>query len=418
MKQFIYVLLLFSMVQASDRPLASKRALFSDVTQNGASSSSDNLNSASIPEEERQLNDVLAKLRVLVRLNKANKEAIENCSSAIELASKKLEHDTPQKRVPEIYEKVYQILTGKSAEQRSPFKPSPNKARRTKKHHEQIFKYIKSDPQIKEVFLSLLNDFKFRNFLSERGLETVLVNLDHIFVGRGSVPKRSGGHVFDTTREEEFNRTIVRPARRLGKSIHTNKKTGVVICDNKSIFPRDLMEEEIFILIRDPKPFLARNDFRGLIDSGRGFYMEMFLQDENENMIGTTFPIFSCIDVDFSDESGLVEIFSSDIQTLNVSRKSLKACIENLIRKSPDRIKYRLQNGNIVVDVASCYSNVTGINCGIYIMFDHKFLDARLHSIIEIQCSKPELLRRLSSPFSTESVNYLTASSSSSSSHT
>ena len=328
-----------------------------------------------------------------------------------EIAKMKDEYlDTPQKRIPTIFNIIYQTLTGLNTSIfDSPVTFTLEKLAKIMKIHRDVFAHIQKEEADSKV-LRLLSNCRFQNYLRNQNCEVVLVDIGHIFDG----DQDGGGHVYCSRNDQQ---RFIDEVTNASKKVLQNKNEVIYAVDRKgakersaSIFPMHLEAEEIFGMIRGAQVFLCRQNNRVLVrDSNSGLIIEMYMQQQ-DRVVRSAFPIFSYIDLKNCNLQDSINIFDAlDLKSGEAVKKDVeyKELIDVLnkiliasLQKPDDNCPFRyFKDNNLVIDVAPYFEEETGIKNGLYVevsadLFDHDLVT----QIGDVFC-KPDTASNLRSPF-------------------
>jgi hypothetical protein len=333
--------------------------------------------------------------------------------------------ESPQKRVPYFFERVYALLTGIDSRNviHSPIRPDRQKIEKIMNIHRSILAHLKINGVGSDVF-KLINNGLFRDYLQEQDCEVALVDVVHMFDG----DEDGGGHTYKQINEDflrkyrvfiNLDNEVTYASLSVGENESSSmKKRKVSKGDHcKSIFPNGLEDCEIFSAVRCAKSFLCRQDNRVLLEFNKKFFMEMYLQQE-DGVVKSAFPIFSFINLsDFKRGQNITlyklkECTNSDIVELNISYDELidkiESLLKNIIEKSGIRrngdeesvLRY-FRGDSFIVDVASCFNNgQIPIKSGIYVQVPTDALDPEIVNRINGTILRHRSSDNLESPFS------------------
>lgn len=313
------------------------------------------------------------------------------------LNSQNVLNKTPQKRIPRILDKIYSLITGVEVQENSPLKKTPEKMAKLFLIHKKISEHIENCSD--SAYLKLLSNSSFITYLNSNNCEIGLVDIAHIFEG----DSKGGGHFYHQDDDQSRFEDEV-------SQLHINDKTGVVYgvhtskpAHGTSIFPRHLTREDVFGIIRCSSNILCRQNNRILVQD-ENLLIEMYLQEE-DMIVRSAFPIFAFVDLLDFKELDVVNIFSSDILSLDISYKDLIQNINKIleaivsIKKIEDNgpIRYCMQD-YFIVDIASLYQEKTNIKSGLYVKIKTDLLDSSL--VEKVRAKMKSNSNNLHTPFS------------------
>ena len=365
--------------------------------------------------QDREVSEALKDVREI------NEEEVDDgtrgvIERALEVADKKLIHTTPQRRAFNIYSETYRLLTGQYVESASPFRLEADKLRYLMKFHKEVLSRI--DKYLSDrSFLENLESEKFSKYLRQHNLETIFIDVEHIFDGG----EKGGAHVYTKRDDERFQKEVIEPSTMHNKKVHTNRSNGVIYgykneIKSSSIFPRHLKSVDIFGILRGADTFESGYGNRRLIKKGN-LYIELYLQ-LNGRLVKSAFPIFSFIDLNNFDEHDVINTFTSEIQKIDIEFFDLIAAINKALLSSVESdhdidnlpFRYFIDTNDIIIDIASILDNEykTDIKSGLYVQVNMDRLDPALVQKAKERYSERHV-RDLTSPFSDEVPKRLAA---------